>query len=48
MLLRSEISTFLRPSSSEAVPEKVILPPGATVTAGTVNGGVIGDRLARS
>ena len=40
-VLRRETSTFLRPSSSEAVPEKVIRPPGSTVTAGTVNGGVI-------
>ncbi len=27
-LLRSEISTFFRPSSSDAVPENVIRPPG--------------------
>ena len=36
-----ETSTSLRPSSSEAVPEKVIRPPGSTVTAGTANGGVM-------
>ena len=39
---RSEISTFFRPSSSAAVPEKVSFPPGSTVTAGTANGGVMG------
>ena len=40
-VLRSETSTFLRSWSSDAVPEKVSRPPGATVTAGTANGGVI-------
>ena len=40
-LLRRVISTSLRPSSSEAVPENVICPPGSTVIAGTANGGVI-------
>jgi hypothetical protein len=42
LVLRSEISTFFRPSSSEAVPENVSLPPGSTVTAGTAKGGVMG------
>src|SRR4029450_11873476 len=40
-LFRRLISTSLRPSSSEAVPENVIWPPGSTVIAGTANGGVI-------
>ena len=35
------ISTFLRPWSSSAVPEKVTRLPGSTVIAGTANGGVI-------
>ena len=41
VVLRSEISTCVRPSSSVAVPEKVSWLPGATVTAATVVGGVI-------
>ena len=39
--LRNATSTFFSPSSSVAVPLKVILLPGSAVTAGTVNGGVI-------
>src|SRR3954464_10593225 len=38
---RKATSTFLRPASSVAVPEKVILLPGSAATAGTANGGVI-------
>ena len=40
-VFRSETSTFLSPSSSDAVPLKVTAPPGSTVTAGTAKGGVI-------
>src|SRR5919106_408116 len=42
VLLRSEISTLARSSSSLAVPLKVSWPPGATVYAGDAVGGVIG------
>ena len=41
VLLRSEISTLLRDSSSLADPEKVIGPPGATTRVGAVVGGTI-------
>jgi|SRR5215218_10688729 len=42
VLLRREISTLARSSSSLAGPPKVSWPPGATVYAGAAVGGVIG------